>query len=93
VLASDENTIRGNNINDNLFAGIWFASWLDVGLPMPANNVIHANTATGNGAFDLGESEAFTTTFEIPGPPLDECFNVWKSNNFDAQHGPLNCID
>jgi parallel beta-helix repeat protein len=71
---SSDNQLAGNTADDNLFNGIF----IDFG---STGNVIHGNTALGNGEFDLFDDN----------PNCDA--NKWSGNHFNTAFAvPPSCI-
>jgi len=81
-------TIRGNTTLDNGFAGILLLA-ASAEAFRPHDNLIHSNTAFGNGVFDLGEVLFLPVPFEVI--PFDDCLNTWKDNDFDV--ATADCVE
>lgn len=84
---STGNVFLRNQTNDNNLLGVLVYGVPADNYPLPADNLIRSNTATGNvifadyAEFDLG-------TFDTP----ETCQNTWQNNTFDTALGPENCI-
>jgi len=90
---SNGNVIRKNQLLDNASSGVAMLGIPEFGIPVPADNVIRKNTSFGNGFVDLGEIiiTDFFGAFNIE--PAPDCSNIWKKNDFEAEVGPIGCIE
>ena len=91
--ASSGNLVRGNRVTGN-FLGItlYGVGTPDEGLfePRAMDNLVHANSATGNW-WDMLEAMYNPYTDDLYEETDAACQNTWKNNQFDYWVGPVDC--